>query len=146
MDLAETFAKFVVHTEFSDVDSSVIEHVKKLTLKQVMGMLVGSAAPTSRKIIRYVKDNPGRPESGVYGCGFRADMAQAAFINGFFGHASEMEDDQFPGGGISDVTTWPALLTVADHLKLTGEEIVVALYLPFDSCRFTILKDHNNIR
>ena len=129
MDLAETFAKFVVHTEFSDVDSSVIEHVKKLTLKQVMGMLVGSAAPTSRKIIRYVKDNPGRPESGVYGCGFRADMAQTAFINGFFGHASEMEDDQFPGGGISDVTTWPALLTVADHLKLSGEEIVVALYV-----------------
>ena len=99
MKVAETFARFIKHTEFKDVDSSVIEHIKKLTLKQVMGMLVGSGAPTSRKVIRHVKNNPGRPESGVYGCGFRADMAQAAFINGFFGHASEMEDDQFPGGG-----------------------------------------------
>ena len=129
MKIAEEFAKFVKHTEFQDVDPSVIEHVKKLTLKQVMGMVVGSAAPTSRKVIRHVKANPGRPESGVYGCGFRADMAQAAFINGFFGHASEMEDDQFPGGGISDVTTWPALLSVADNLKLTGEETIVALYV-----------------
>ena len=129
MELAETFAEFVFNTEFKDVDESVIEHIKKLTLKQVMGMLVGSAAPTSRKIIRYGKDNPGRPECGVYGCAFRADVAQAAFINGFFAHASEMEDDQFPGGGISDVTTWPALLTVADKLKLSGEEIVVALYV-----------------
>jgi len=129
MELAETFAKFVKHTEIGDVDASVIEHVKKMTLKQVMGVLVGSKAPTSRKIIRYVKQYPGRPEAGVYGCGFKADVAQAAYINGFFGHASEMEDDQFPGGGISDVTTWPALLTAGDHLNLTGEETVMSLYV-----------------
>lgn len=127
--IADVFAKFIKHTEFRDVDASVIDHVKKMTLKQVMGMVVGSVMPTSRKIIRYVKNNPGRPESGVYGCGFKADMAQAAFINGFFGHASEMEDDQFPGGGISDVTTWPALLTAADHLQLSGEDTIVALYV-----------------
>jgi hypothetical protein len=105
MELAETFAKFVAHTEFNDVDESVIEYVKQLTLKQVMGMLVG------------------------YGCGFRTDVAQAALLNGFFGHASEMEDDQFPGGGISDVTTWPALLTASEKCKLSGQEIIVALYV-----------------
>ncbi|MBW1944018.1 MAG: hypothetical protein JRJ51_14455, partial [Deltaproteobacteria bacterium] len=47
--IADAFAKFIKHTEFRDVDSSVIDHVKKMTLKQVMGMVVGSAAPTSRK-------------------------------------------------------------------------------------------------
>lgn len=129
MDIAGIFAKFVTHTEIQDVDSSVIEHVKKLTLKQVMGILVGSTAPTSKKVLHYVKDNPGRPECGVYGCGFKADVAQAALINGFFGHASEMEDDQFPGGGISDVTTWPALLTAAEKCKLSGKEAIVALYV-----------------
>jgi 2-methylcitrate dehydratase PrpD len=80
-------------------------------------------------VIRYVMENPGRPECGVYGCGFRADAAQAALANGFFGHASEMEDDQFPGGGISDVTTWPALLTAAEKCKLSGKEVIVALYV-----------------
>lgn len=129
MKVAETFAKFVTHTEFHDIDSSVIEYVKMLTLKQVMGMLVGSVAPTSKKVIRYIMENPGRPESGVYGCGFRADVAQAALANGFFGHASEMEDDQFPGGGISDVTTWPALLTSAEKCKLSGQDAIVALYV-----------------
>jgi 2-methylcitrate dehydratase PrpD len=129
MEIAETFAKFVAHTEFKDVDPSVIEHIKKLTLKQVMGILVGSTAPTSKKLVRYVMENPGRPECGVYGCGFRADVAQTALINGFFGHASEMEDDQFPGGGISDVTTWPALLSAAEKCKLSGEDVIVALYV-----------------
>jgi len=129
MELAEKFAKFVTHTEIQDVDPSVVDHIKKLTLKQVMGMLVGSTAPTAKKVLHYVRENPGRPESGVYGCGFKTDVAQAALINGFFGHASEMEDDQFPGGGISDVTTWPALLTAAEKVKLSGKETIVALYV-----------------
>ena len=55
----------------------MIEYVKKLTLKQVMGMVVGSAAPTAKKVIRYVMENPGKPECGVYGCGFRADAGQS---------------------------------------------------------------------
>ncbi len=129
MEIAKAFARFVAHTEFQDVDPSVVEHVKKMTLKQVMGMVVGSTAPTSKKVVRYVRENPGRPECGAYGCGFRADVAQAALLNGFFGHASEMEDDQFPGGGISDVTTWPALLTAAEKCKLSGRDVIVALYL-----------------
>ena len=110
MEVAERFAEIVVKTEFTDLDKSLMEHIKKLTLKEVMGMLVGSTAPTAKKIIQYAKGNLGRPECGVYGCGFKTDVEQAALLNGFFGHASEMEDDQFPGGGISDVTTWPALV------------------------------------
>lgn len=129
MAIADVFADFVVRTEYRDIDPSVIEHVKKLTLKQVMGMVVGSAAPTSKKVVRYIKETQGRPEAGVYGCGFRTDVASAALANGFFGHASEMEDDQFPGGGISDVTTWPALLTAAEKWKLSGREVLTALYV-----------------
>lgn len=129
MRIAETFARFVTQTEFYEMDPEVIEYIKMLTLKQVMGMLVGSAAPTSKKIIYYIMENPGRPDCGIYGCGFKADAAQAALANGFFGHASEMEDDQFPGGGISDVTTWPALLTAADKCKLSGKEVIAALFV-----------------
>lgn len=128
MDIADIFAKFVVQTDFRDVAADVIEHIKKLTLKQVMGMLVGSASESSEKLLPYMKENLGRPECGVYGRGFRTDVAQATLINGYFGHASEMEDDQFPGGGISDVTVWPTLLTVAEKCKLPGRQVIAALY------------------
>ena len=129
MEIESVFAKFIKNTRLEDVPESVIEHIKKLTLKQVMGMLLGSTVPTAQKFTGYFKDNLGRPECGVYGCGFKTDVAQAALLNGFFGHASEMEDDMFPGGGISDVTTWPSLLAVADKLKLSAREIIVALYV-----------------
>ena len=35
MELADRFAEFVAGTKFEDVDESVIEHVKKMMLKQV---------------------------------------------------------------------------------------------------------------
>lgn len=128
MELADRFAKFVANTEFGDVDKSVIEHVKKMMLKQVMGMMVGAVAPSSMKVITYAKENLGRPQSGVFGCGFKTDVAQAALLNGFFGHASELEDDIFPGS-TSDVTTVPALLPVAQQVGLSGQEIIVAFYV-----------------
>jgi hypothetical protein len=65
MKAAEPFAKFVAHAEFHDLEQSVIDHAKMLTLKQVMGVVVGSAAPTSKKVIQFVMENPGRPEWGV---------------------------------------------------------------------------------
>jgi hypothetical protein len=35
MTLAKQFAGFVVDTQFRDLDTSVVEHIKKLTLKEV---------------------------------------------------------------------------------------------------------------
>jgi 2-methylcitrate dehydratase PrpD len=128
MKAAGIFAKFIVETKFENMDASVIEHVKKLTLKQVMSTLVGSTTKSAAKLLPYVKDNRGKSECGVYGFGFKVDVAQAALMNGFSSHASEMEDDQFPGA-VSDVTVWPALLAVAEKCKLSGKEVIAALYV-----------------
>jgi 2-methylcitrate dehydratase PrpD len=128
MKSAGLFASFVAQTQFRDIDASVVEHIKKMTLKQVMSMLVGSTTQSAAKLLPYVQENPGRPEAGVYGYGLKVDVAQAALMNGFSSHASEMEDDQFPGA-TSDVTVWPALLAVAEWQKLSGQEIVTALYV-----------------
>ena len=45
MKVAEAFARFVSHAEFHDMDLSVVDYVKMLTLKQVMGMVVGFGGP-----------------------------------------------------------------------------------------------------
>ncbi len=136
MELAEKFARFVVGTEFRDVDDSVTEYIKKLTLKQVMGMLVGSAAPTSKKLIRYAKDNPGRPECGVYGCGFRTDVAQAALLNGATSHTFDFDDTHLktvihPSGPVAS-----AILALAEHQPVSGRDFLHAFILGVEAeCR-----------
>ena len=129
MEIAEKFAKFIVETGFKDIPAKTVGFTKELTSKCVAGMVAGSTIPSSRKIIKYVKERRHLPEAGVIGCGFRASLEDAALANGYFAHVSEIEDDQFPGGGVSDITVWPTLMPAAEHFKLSGKEIIEALFV-----------------
>lgn len=129
MKMAEEFSRFIVETEFKDIPPETVKFAKELTLKNIAGMLAGSTVPTSRRIIRYVRERAISPEAGVIGCGFRACAENAALANGYFAHASELEDDQFPGGGVSTITVWPVIFSLAEPLKLSGKDILLAIII-----------------
>lgn len=124
--VADRFAEFTVDVRFKDIPPETVSVVKVLSLKCIAGMVAGSAVASSKKVIRYVRERAGRPEAGVIGCRFRTSMEDAALADGYFAHASELEDDQFPGGGVSTITVIPALLPVAEALKLSGREYIEA--------------------
>lgn len=127
MPIAQEMARFIVQADINDFPVETIEFAKQLSFKCIGGILVGSTVPSSRKILKFIKSTGGIPEAGVIGCGFRSSIENAALANGYFAHSSELEDDQFPGGGVSDITVWPTVLTLAEHLKLTGSEVIEAL-------------------
>ncbi|MFQ6076290.1 MAG: MmgE/PrpD family protein [Candidatus Bathyarchaeia archaeon] len=129
MEIAAQFAKFIVESKYKDIPDETVNFIKQLTLKCVAGMLAGSAVVSSKKMIKYVKERRELPEAGVIGCGFRTSVESAALANGYFAHASELEDDQFPGGGVSDITVWPALIPAAEKLKLSGKEFIEAVFV-----------------
>lgn len=129
MTIAEKLAEFIVETEFQDIPTTTTNFIKQLTLKCVAGMLAGSAVASSKKILRYVKQRVEMPEAGVIGCGFKSSLESATLANGYFAHASELEDDQFPGGGVSDITVWPTLVPLAENLRLSGKEFIEAAFV-----------------
>lgn len=129
MSISNDFTKFIIETKFRDIPLETVKFTKVLTSKQVASMVAGSVAPTCKKIIKYVRERDGRPEAGVIGCGFTTSVENAALANGFLAHASELEDDQFPGGGISDVTIWPTIIPLAQYLKLSGREFIEAVFV-----------------
>lgn len=129
MTIAQEMARFIVNADINDFPEETIEFTKQLSFKCIGGMLVGSTVPSSRKILQFVKENSDAPEAGIIGCGLRSSVENAALANGYFAHSSELEDDQFPGGGVSDITVWPTVLTLAEHLKLTGSEVIETLLI-----------------
>ncbi|MFQ5916153.1 MAG: MmgE/PrpD family protein, partial [Nitrospinota bacterium] len=126
MSVAERFAEFITRTRFEDLPPETVRFAKELTLKNVAGMLAGSAEPAAGPVLHYVREHRGTPQAGVIGWGFRTTVEHAALANGYFAHCSELEDDQFPGGGVSAITVWPALLPQAEHLGLSGREFLAA--------------------
>lgn len=125
MAIEDELARFAVDTSYGDIPDETIEYTKHLTLKTTVGMMAGSKTPSGRKIARYLSGARFLDEAGVFGCGFRTSAEDAALGNGFFAHAAELEDDQFPVA-TSDITVVPVIYPLTEKLCLSGEEFVEA--------------------
>lgn len=127
MDIATKLAEFAVKTKYPDIPEEVIDFTKGLTLKTVAGMLAGATTPSGRKFARLIKERRLPEEVGAVGSSFKTSLWEAVFLNAFFAHASELEDDRFDGGISWDITVIALLFPLAEKLKLTGRALLEAL-------------------
>jgi len=125
--VATQLAKFVVQTKFSDIPKDVVDFTKGLLLKTVAGTLAGSATPSGRKMSNITKAQNLKEDAGVIGCGFKTSLRESILLNAFLAHASELEDDSFVGGVSWDITVIPLLLPLAEHLRISGKNLIEAL-------------------
>ena len=108
-EIAQQLAEFSIQTRYEDIPKEVIDFTKGLTLKTVAGMVAGATKPSSRKMAGLIRDQNLPEGVGVLGSGFRTSLWESVFLNAYFAHAIELEDDRF-GGGISwDITVIPLL-------------------------------------
>jgi 2-methylcitrate dehydratase PrpD len=127
--IATELAKFVVETRYSDIPQDVVDFTKGLMLKTVAGTLAGSATPSGRKISHIIKSRNLGKDAGVIGCGFKTSLWESILLNAFLAHASELEDDSFVGGVSWDITVIPLLLPLAEHLRISGKNLIEALVI-----------------
>ena len=66
-------------------------------------------------------------EVQILGGGFRTSMWMGVLLNGYFSHASELEDDRYVYGISWDITLVPLLLSMAEKLGLSGKKFIEAL-------------------
>jgi 2-methylcitrate dehydratase PrpD len=137
--IANQLAKFVVETKYPEIPEEIIKLTKVLLLKTVAGMLTGSTMPSARKMSNIIKSRNLLGDTGVIGCGFKTSLWDSIFLNSFFAHASELEDDSFDPWGW-DITVIPLLLSLAEHLRISGknlaEAITVGLEVHVRTCSF----------
>jgi 2-methylcitrate dehydratase PrpD len=124
--LAEKFATFVEELEYHKIPPETVELTKYIILKCVAGMVAGSTTSSGKRLVRYIKSIPSPEEVGVIASYFKTSVENAALANGFFAHASELEDDLLRIGVASTITTIPAVLPLAEKLKSSGKEVIEA--------------------
>jgi 2-methylcitrate dehydratase PrpD len=140
-DITKQLVEFAVKTKYEDIPEKVLEYSKCLTLKTVAGMLAGSVKPSGRKMSRLIGDQKGLGELRVIGSGLKTSLWGAIFLEAYFAHASELEDDRFEGGVSWDITVVPLLFPLAENLRLSGkalmESLVVGLEVHTRTCLFS---------
>lgn len=126
-EISKQLAKFIVETRYPEIPEEIINFTKGLVLKTVGGTLAGSITPSGMKMTQIIKSRNSREEVGVIGCNFKASLWDSIFLNAFLAHASELEDDSFVGGVSWDITVIPLLLPLAEHMRMSGKNLIEAL-------------------
>ncbi|HUV59682.1 MAG TPA: MmgE/PrpD family protein [Desulfatiglandales bacterium] len=140
-DVATQLIEFAVEAKYEDIPEETIEFTKCLTLKTVAGMLAGSTTASAQKMAGIIRDQKLPEECEIIGSDFKTSLWEAAFLNGYFAHASELEDDRYVHGVSWDITVIPLLFPLAEKLGISGkallEALVVGLEVHTRTCLFS---------
>jgi 2-methylcitrate dehydratase PrpD len=92
--------------------------------------------PLANILAEQIAEDGGASQATVIGRGTRANIEQAALLNGAMSHALDFDDVNFGLGGHPTVPVAPAVLALAEHRKLDGKRLVEAFAAGFETeCR-----------
>jgi 2-methylcitrate dehydratase PrpD len=125
MGATEKIARFIVDTGYEDIPRDAIDKAKRTALDCVGASLAGVAEPVSQVITGYVTKLGGPAQASVFGTGIKASVPDAAIANGSIAHALDYDDCGVKIGHPS-VLVLPAVLSLGEHLRASGQDILGA--------------------
>src|ERR687891_2250828 len=127
----EFIGRFVSELAYENIPRDVIERAKRQILDVVGVALAGSTQEVGKIALKFVERTGGTPECTVWGTRLRTSAPQAAFANGIFCHATDYDDMWLPGAHPTGVT-FPAALAIAESLRATGRQLLVAQVVAYE--------------
>jgi len=119
-------AKWAADFKLDDAPREVIDRMKALVLDYLRVVAVGASLPWSRSARQLVLSLAGRESSTVLLYGDRIDPARAAFINGSFAHACDLDDTHVGSMHHAGASVWPAVFAIAERENLSGRAVLEA--------------------
>jgi 2-methylcitrate dehydratase PrpD len=132
MSQLRDMARFVRELKFSDLPDDVVEKAKQVSLNSLGVQLAASTLPWSKASYRFGRSQGGPAESTVVNYGFRTTAANAAFINGCFGHGFEMDDNHSRTGIKGGCVTAATALAVGEWQLSDGKEFLAAVVAGYE--------------
>jgi 2-methylcitrate dehydratase PrpD len=98
--------------------------------------LAGCHEPLANILAEQIAEDGGAPQATVIGRDMRANIEQAALLNGAMSHALDFDDVNFAMNGHPTVPIAPAVLALAEQKGLDGKRLVEAFAAGFETeCR-----------
>ena len=116
-----------------DVPAPVVARMKALVLDLLRVVAVGAKLPWSRDARRYALKLGGNATSTVLFYGDRLDPARAAFVNGSFAHACDLDDTHVGSMHHSGASVLPAVIAVAERENANGRALLEAAIVGYEA-------------
>ncbi len=113
--------------------AAVVERMKALVLDLLRVVAVGAPLPWSKAARRVALDLGGHGTSTVLLCGDRLDAARAAFVNGAFAHACDLDDTHVGSMHHPGASVLPAVLAMAERENSSGPALLEAAICGYEA-------------
>src|SRR5882672_2984181 len=128
MGATEKMAGFIVATKYEHIPRDAVEKAKRTALDCLGATLAGVSDPVSQTITGYATKLGGPSQASLFGAGLKVSVADAALVNGCIAHALDYDDCGVKIGHPS-VLVLPAVLSLGEHLSVSGRDILTAYIL-----------------
>jgi 2-methylcitrate dehydratase PrpD len=125
MGATEKIARFIVDTGYEDIPADAVAKAKRTALDCVGAALAGVGEPVSQTITGYATKLGGPPQASLFGACLKVSVQDAALANGAIAHALDYDDCGVKIGHPS-VLVLPAVLSLGEHLSVSGKETLTA--------------------
>jgi 2-methylcitrate dehydratase PrpD len=127
--LAEWAAGF----RLDDAPDAVVERMKALVLDLLRVVAVGARLPWSRSARRLALELGGRGNSSLLLSGEKLDPARAAFVNGAYAHACDLDDTHVGSMHHAGASILPAVLAIAEREDAPGRALLEAAIIGYEA-------------
>jgi len=127
--LAEWAAGF----RLDDAPKPVVERMKALVLDLFRVAAVGAHLPWSRAARRLAVELGGNGRSSILLSEVRLDPARAAFVNGAYAHACDLDDTHVGSMHHAGASILPAVLAIAESEDASGRALLEAAIVGYEA-------------
>ena len=131
--ITEALVDKILEIRYESIPPEAIALSKKIALDGLAVLHAGATEPlgVGRLTTDYIKASGGAPQASVVGGGFKTSMQNAAYANGTMAHALDFDNTSYPPNHPTSPTL-PAILAIAEHLRLPGGKIIEAIVAAYE--------------
>ena len=126
-------SEWAANFNLEDAPPAVVERMKALVLDLLRVVAVGAKLPWSRDARHYALKLGGNATSTVLFYGDRMDPVRAAFVNGSFAHACDLDDTHVGSMHHSGASVLPAAIAVAERENAGGRALLEAAIVGYEA-------------
>ncbi len=126
-------AEWAANFRLEDAPAEVVERMKALVLDLLRVVTVGARMPWSRAARRLALELGGNGTSSIMLCGSRLDAARAAFVNGAYAHACDLDDTHVGSMHHAGASILPAVLAMAERENSSGRALLEAAICGYEA-------------
>lgn len=126
-------AQWAADFRLAAAPDDVVQRMKALVLDFCRVVTIGAPLPWSRAARTLTLELGGRGVSSVLLFGDRLDAARAAFVNGAFAHACDIDDTHVGSMHHAGASILPAVLAMGEQLDSNGPQLLEAAIVGYEA-------------